>query len=132
MNLNIRSSYNFALKAPQVLGAGYENAVVMGILGYDVARTVQDVTALHRAAYPYLGDGIPRDPKDLTYIQLLTSSGEQRVVAYEWLATAPTVVQQQNIRILVNNVSADQIRELRSLLFANGFSQFDIAVISTS
>lgn len=124
--LNLKQAYNFVLRAPALLGTGYQNAVVMAIMDYDSAKVIQDVIPLHRAAYPYLETGTPRDPKDLLYIKLKTVSGEIRIVAMDWLAGEPVVVTTQTLKITLANVAVSDIAILKQVLIQNGFNEFEI------
>ena len=128
-NLGLKQAYTFIMRAPAILGVKFENATVMGIMDYDSAKAIQDIVPLHRAAYPNLEVGTPRDAKDLTYIKLKTYSGEIRVIAMEWLAGEPTLLTSQTIRLTVANVNPQQVAALRDTLIQNGFDQFEIEFV---
>lgn len=122
--LDIGSSYDFKLKATAILGVGFDSALVMGILDYNTARLIQDVTSLHNAALPNLGIGVASKASDQIYIKIKTLSGEERVIADSWLAQAPIAVNSQTLKITVNNASLNDIAVIRSMLLSKGFTDF--------
>lgn len=128
--LNLKQAYNFIMKAPAILGVSFDNAIVMAIMDYDSAKAIQDVVPLHRAAYPYLEMGTPRDAKDLTYIKLKTNSGEIRVIAMEWLAGEPEQVTSQTLRLTLTEVSMTDLSILKEILIQNGFTRFEVEVVA--
>lgn len=129
--LKIKTSYNFLMRAAAILGTGYENATVMGILDFDTAfQHENDLVALHTTVYPYLPSGVSRDPRDLLYVRLKTSSGDYRVIAMDWIAAEPTLVTSQTVKVIISDVSLEKISLIRNILVSNGFEKFDISVVS--
>ena len=86
-DLELQSIYNFSMKAGTLLGYSFENATVLALLDFASANAIQDVTPLHMAAYAELGAGVPRNPRELIYVKIKTSTGEVRVIAMDWIAT---------------------------------------------
>jgi len=126
--LTIKQAYNFEMRAPAILGISYNNAIVKGIVDYDTAKTIQDVTPLHAAAYPFLESGTPRNVEELTFIKIKTMSGEMRVIAMEWLAAAPVLVTSNNARFTIQSVSVEDIQVIKEILIQNGFNKFEVEV----
>lgn len=130
--LQIRQVYNFQLKAPGILGTGYENAEVCGIVDLATARTIQDVVALHKASYPFLGVGVSRNAQDLIYVKIKTSSGEYRAIATAWMSAAPVLVTSKTIQITISECSLEDQALLRNLLQQAGFVSFEMGVVDDS
>lgn len=126
--LEIKQAYNFTLRAPGILGIGYTNAIVMAIMDYDSAKLVQDVIPLHVQAYPFLLDGTPRNAADLTYVKIRTTIGEIRVIAMDWIAQAPVLVESTKIRVTITAASSNT-QLINDILVQNGFSNLEIEVI---
>lgn len=128
-DLQIGQTYNFQLKAPGVLGTGYENATVSAITDLGTARSVQDVTALHKAAYPFLGTGISRNPGDLIFVKIKTSSGEYRAIATAWLSAAPVLVTSKTVQVTISDCSLEDQAHIRNLLLQGGFVSFELKIL---
>ena len=126
--VSLRSIYNFNLHAPAILGQGYRAARVttVGMDYSDAIRIQGDLVALHRQAYPYLPTGTPRSARDLTYIKVQTSSGEDRVIALEWLSGQPDLIERRTIRVMVYDRGTEDLRILRDLLISRGFTSIDV------
>lgn len=131
-NIEIGQTYNITLKAVAILGIGYENAIVTSVLMYNDAVKFQgDLAATHATVYPTLGTGISRDARDLTYIRIKTSSGDYRIIAHEWIATQPTLVNSQTVRLIIHGVSSSDMNTIRDLLIRSGFNNFDLSTITS-
>lgn len=125
--LQLKSAYNFTMRAGAILGYSYKNAVVLGLLDFESARALQDIAPIHAQIYSQLPPGTPRDATQLTYVKVRTSTGETRVFAMDWIAEQPTLVTSQSFTVLVHNVSAGDQARLRQALLANGFNSFEIS-----
>jgi hypothetical protein len=128
-NLEIGKSYNFTLHAPGVLGTGVSNAKVLGIMDYDSAKAVQDITPLHIQALPDLPTGTPRNARDLIYYKIRTTLNEIRVVASEWISSTPVLVTSQSARITVTQISSSDVAIIRDILTINGFPNITIELV---
>lgn len=127
-NLEIGKSYNFTLYASGVLGTGYDNAKVLGIMDYDSAKTIQDITPLHIQAYPDLPNGTPRNARELIYVKIKTVLGEVRAVAMDWISSQPVEVITQTIKVTISQVSSSDVNIIRNILIVNGYPNIEIAV----
>lgn len=125
-NLAIGKSYNFTLYASGVLGTGYNNAKVLGIMDYGSAKIVQDITPLHIQAYPDLPSGTPRNASKLIYIKISTLSGEIRVIAMDWISSEPVEVTTQSAVVTITQISSVDIAIIRNLLVVNGYPNIEI------
>lgn len=127
-DLQIGKSYNFTLYASGVLGTGYSNAKVLGIMDYGSAKTVQDITPLHIQAYPDLPAGTLRDASKLIYVKLSTVQGETRVVAMDWISSEPVEVTTQSATVVIAQISSSDISIIRNLLVVNGYPNIEITI----
>ena len=127
--LNIKSVYDFTLKAGAILGYSYKNATVLGLLDFDSAKAIEDVTPIHASVYSLLGAGVPRDAKDLTYVKIKTSTGQVRVIAMDWIASQPVLVTSTTVNVVVSNISLSDIDRLRQVLLQNGFNAIEITTV---
>lgn len=128
-NLEIGKSYDFTLYATGVLGAGFKNAKVLGVMDYDSAKAVQDITPLHIQAYPQLPSGTPRNAKDLVYVKIKTNMNELRVVAMDWISSVPVLVTSQVARVTISQISSSDIPTIRDLLTINGYPNINIELL---
>lgn len=127
-NLDIGKSYDFTLHASGVLGTGYSNAKVLGIMDYGSAKVVQDITPLHIQAYPDLPTGTPRDASKLIYVKISTLQGEMRVIAMDWISSTPVEVTTQTITVTISQVSSSDVAIIRNLLTVNGYPNIEIDI----
>jgi hypothetical protein len=127
-DLQIGKSYNFTLYASGVLGTGFSNAKVLGIMDYDSAKNVQDITPLHIQALPNLPVGTPRNAQDLIYYKIRTTLNEVRVIASEWISSEPVMVTTQSIIVTISQVSSSDVPLIRDLLVINGYPNISIAL----
>lgn len=127
-DLQIGKSYNFTLYASGVLGTGYNNAKVLGIMDYGSAKVVQDITSLHIQAYPDLPTGTLRDASKLIYVKLSTVQGEVRVIAMDWISSVPVEVTTQSATVVIAQISSSDISIIRNLLVVNGYPNIEITI----
>lgn len=125
-NLQLGNAYNFELLAPAILENGYKNAIVVAIFDFQTAIAFEDVVPKHAAAYPSLPAGTPINPRDLVYFKIKTSTGETRVLAFDWLANEPTLVRNIKAVVTIPNIDLSKLPVLRACLEQNGFIGFDI------
>ncbi len=128
-NLEIGKSYNFTLYASGVLGTGFANAKVLGIMDYESAKNVQDITPLHIQALPDLPAGTPRNAKDLIYFKIRTSLNEIRIIATDWISSEPVLVTTQAARVTISQISSSDVAIIRDLLVINGYPNINIELI---
>jgi hypothetical protein len=119
MNLQIKNEYYFTMLAPMVLSTGYR-ATVKAILDYSVASMIQpELVDTHAEVYPYVLAGTPLAADKLNYILVRTQTGEDRVIAYEWLAAPPTPVSAGTVTVVMSNASNEDVQVLSDLVRAN-------------
>lgn len=128
-NLDIGKSYDFTLYATGVLGSGFKNSKVLGIMDFDSAKSIQDITPLHIQAYPQLPSGTPRNAKDLIYVKIKTPMNELRVIAMDWISSEPVLVTTQVVRVTISQISSSDVAVIRDLLTINGYPNIDIELM---
>lgn len=125
--LNLKTVYDFEMHPTPSLGERIRNATVLAILDYDSAQVIEDVGAKHQEVYPYLPPGTPKNPRDLIYVKIRTSTGQIRAVAMDWIAVQPVVVTATVATVTVSNITLGDLPALRNALLKNGFSNIEIA-----
>lgn len=128
--LELQGVYNFAMRAGAILGYSFKNATVKALLDFDSANQVEDVTPIHASVYSELPTGTPKNPRDLVYVKVVTSTGETRVWALNWIATQPELVTSNTVQVIINDINLSDIERLRQVLVANGFTKNTITVIN--
>lgn len=129
-DLEIKSVYDFTLKAGTILGYGDKSATVLALLDFDSANAIEDVTPIHAQIYPQLGAGVPRNAGELTYVKIRTATGQVRVLAMDWIAAQPVRVVATTVKVIVTNINLSQIPQLRQHLLQGGFTKIDISVVT--
>lgn len=131
-NLQLGSIYDFTMRAPGILGLTFRNAKVMALLDYDSANTLEDVTPIHESVRSELPVGTPRSAKDLIYVKIKTSTGAVRVVAMDWIASVPQLVEQTTAHLTIQGITMGDLPNLRKTLIMAGFKNFDIRTETTA
>lgn len=128
-NLSVGSVYTFNTLAPALLGAIFKNATLLGIVDYTTACRFINVDLMQRKIYPLLPPGTLDNPKKYQYLLVATESGNNTVVAYQWLD--PSTIQQiTSVTVVVtlpNRSSSDTVA-IRDALALLGFTGFTIEV----
>lgn len=125
-DLKIRGVYDFAMRAPALLGNEYRNATVLSILDYEDAVAVEDVAPIHAQVYTELPPGTPVNPKDLIYVKILTSTGQKRALAMDWFAAPPQLVVATTAEVKIFGITLGDLPALRRALVMNGFNNIEI------
>lgn len=123
------NTYNFKVYPSAVLGADWDNVVVLGVLTYHAALNFADIDALHVNVYPHLPEGTPDRAEDFQYLLVRTSNGQQTVIAVQWI-DASTIRQVTNtkIHVVINNAGSHNLEEVRAALYSNGFTDISLRV----
>jgi hypothetical protein len=125
----LNSTYNFNTLAPAILGSGFKNVTVLGIIDYTTALKYTSPETNSVNVLPYLPIGTPSDPKKYTYILFKTEAGAKIVLALPWIdQTSVIVVQHQTISVVLNQVIASDVTKIREALVLLGFTSFTITV----
>lgn len=127
--LEIKQSYKFSLLATGILGIGFENATVMAIMDFDSAKLIQDVTTIHSQIHYSLPLGTPRNAQDLTYIKVKSVTGEIRVIAMDWIASEPILINSKTLLVKINNTAISEVSLIKDILIQNGFVDIEINVV---
>lgn len=129
-DLALRSVYDFTLKAGTILGYGHKGATVLGLLLFDEATAIEDVTPIHNRVYSQLGPGVPKNAADLIYVKIRTASGEVRVLAMDWIAAQPVPVVSTVANVRVADINLSDLPTIREVLLQAGFSNLTITTVS--
>jgi hypothetical protein len=125
----LRQVYNFDLYAPDVLGAGFKGAQVMGLIDRETANKYIDTQAMHIQIFPQLPVGWPNNANAYDYVKIKTSAGNIVVLGLAWIKTESVeLVGSQTITVAIANVAADDIPRVRNALIANGFANLAISI----
>lgn len=116
----------FDVYAPQILGNGYGNVKLLGIMDSESARvsTGTDLQARHTAVYPYLPTGsTPDNYQSYGYAVVQTQNGSRVAVGLPWINMSTLVViAVKSYRITVTDVRPDDATEMAKILVARGFN----------
>lgn len=129
----IDSSYNekivsFNIYAAAALGGHVKNARVEGIVSWQrvSASTGQDPQRDHATVVPSLPSGAPGSYKDYNYVLVRSPSGTLRAIGMPWIDGDVTVDHEVDFIVRVRNTDLSKEAELRRLLIAGGFVDFEI------
>lgn len=132
-NFQVGSNYSFTTLAPGVLGSGYQNAEVLGIVGYQIALTITDIVNLQRMVAPLLPPGSPLSYQDYQYIVFSINNNSSRLVlADAWINTSSILLTGgQTITAVIQNVTLSDIAIIQKELTALGYNNFTLDLSNT-
>ena len=71
-------------------------------------------------------DGVPNNPCEYSYLKILQPSGQHDYIGLPWIDKSSTVVHgESNIRFSIENVTAEDISKINTILSAYGYSAKD-------
>lgn len=98
--LRVGSTYNFTFIAPSILENSYSAARVLGIVDSDTAQQTEDVIQLHTLVR-VLAPDLPSSVEAMEFVKVVTSTGEVRAFAKDWLSAEPVKVTSRSVRFTV-------------------------------
>lgn len=126
-DVNIFSTVSFEVYPAQILGTGFHNAKVMGIIDADTARRWIDPVAMHAAVYPTLPEGSINQYDQYLYLKLLLANGQTTAIGLPWIRDDSYVVNEaRRLQFIIENVTADDEPRIRRALSANGFEAIQV------
>lgn len=117
---------SFSLYAPAVLGNGYNNVRVTGVVSAAVARTFDDVVAKHAQVYASLQPGIEDNYTAYDYILIEDANGATVPIGVPWINGSVTEHVSSMTYVAIPNLTAVRRQELEFVLKSNNFHDFDI------
>lgn len=129
-NFTIGGIYTFDTMAPALLGTTIENAKLLALLDYDVAAQFDNIDVRHASVRPMLPAGSAFDnPKNFSYLYLLTETGSRIVMAYPWIKEE-TISRKTNqaVVLTINDANANDAVKIRQMLALAGYHSVSIEV----
>ena len=127
----IFSTVSFEVYPAQILGTGFTNAKVMGIIDADTARRWIDPVTTHAAVYPTLPEGSINQYDAYLYLKIQMANGQTTAVGLPWIRKESYVVNEaRRLQFIVENVSADDEPIIRRALSANGFEAVSVRYLT--
>ena len=129
MPFDLKTRYNFNTLAPALLGSSFKNMTVVSIMDYTVASKYFSPDAQAVSVYPSLPNGTPSDPKNYTYVLFKPETGDNFVLALEWIdVSSIQLVTSSTVTVTINNTVTGDTQRIRDSLILLGFTNFTIAV----
>ncbi len=112
-----------------LITSDYTNVKLLGVIGYDIAQAVTDVTAIHANIYSSLPAGTPRSPDQLTYLYVQMQDGSKRAVSTAWILEPISIIQQAIHVVTIPGLSvAEGAGLIKSALNAYGITDYTVTV----
>lgn len=112
-----------------LISSDYTNVKLLGVIGYDIAQTVTDVTAIQANIYSSLPAGTPRSATELTYLYVQMQDGSKRAVATAWIMDPISIIQQAVHVVTISGLSiAEGAGLIKSALTAYGITDYTVTV----
>lgn len=117
---------SFDTKPTTILPVHYTNVKTCGVVGYDVAITIDDVSARYQQLLPFLPD-INKDFTKADYLIIKHNTGNLEVLALSWIEestiTSTSIV---NRKIMLYGVQSTADEKIAKMLRLNGFPNYTI------
>lgn len=124
--VNLNDTVSFQVYPSAVIGTIFNYCKITAVLDYDSAKLRRDVDALHENCYPTLPVGVPDSPRQYFFLKVQLSSGEEVILGQPYIDANTIKVQgQQSVRFTVENIQADDLKTISSLLASAGYSAID-------
>lgn len=125
-NFQISKVYTFSLRAPAILGVLLKNAKLLSIFDYDTAIKYENIDLKYRQILPHLTAGTPDDAKSCVYYRFKSESGEEVVLADQWIdETTVDVITNIHIKIELD-ASLSDVSRIRDAMNALGYIGYTI------
>jgi hypothetical protein len=132
-NFLIGKTYSFAVYPTALLGNGFQNCKVLGVMDADSARRAgMDVEAQHARVYPTIPTsvGIPNDPNQYNYVQLMTAAGVRTILGIPWIDDSTVVeVTSQTITAVIGNVTPTDLTRIKQILANNNYNNVKLTIV---
>lgn len=124
-------TYSFQTYAPSVLGDGFQNILIQGVMTADVAAALGfDYVAQHRIVYPFVKAADPsivNDPTQFTYLRCKSISGTPVIIAAEWINESTiTTVATKTLYITIPNTLDSEVPGIQAAIIAQGKSNMTL------
>ena len=127
---SIGKMVSFQTYASPILGSIYKKLEVTGIIGYDMARRLDDVDGIHISIFPNLPAGTPASPRLYSYVTLYDIVNKKTIVmGLPWINQS-TIEESdlESATVTVFGLSQPDIARLGEVLRVNGFNDVLINV----
>ncbi len=129
--LPLSSTVSFEVYPTQILGTGFTNAKVIGVVQASQVRFVGvDAVALHATVYATLPPGTPNRYDGYLYVILALSNGQTTAVGLPWIrAETLRQVTTRKMQLVLQDIDPDQEPLVLRALSANGFKAVDVSYL---
>ena len=120
---------SFQVYPSGILGTKFNNVQIMGILDAASCVGIIDPPALHANVYPTLPAGAVDDYTKYPYYKIKLQDGTVTCIGRPWIREETVkVVTQQDLHIVLNNISLDDVARWREIVTLNHGQDFTITV----
>ena len=126
----INNKYNIVTKAPEILGASYNNAKLIGIVDYTVALKTKDIYSLNdlmRVALPNDSEVQTAVPNCTWLMFRNAADTDNIIIAEEWIATMTNVPISNMLTLTIANNTLDPAI-IKQALVDIGISNINIKI----
>lgn len=117
---------SFSTKPTTILPLEYTNVEVVGIVGYSMAISIEDVSAKYQQMIPFLPE-MSKDFSRADYVVIKHNSGQLEALALAWIEESTiTTTSVTSKKVTLINVSSAADQKIAKMLRLNGFTDFTI------
>lgn len=129
--MQLKTVYNFDLKAPALLGANRRMMRLISEMSYDIAIRLggdENLAVRYAQVLPSLGANPPRAADTIFYL-FVNENGKEEIIADSWIEKSTIVeVQQSSCTINIPNIAMDDVNKIRSAFSAIGLTGYTLEV----
>ena len=116
----------FDTRPTSILPLRYTNVEVVGIVGYAIALSIEDISAKYQQILPFLPD-MNKDFARAEYVIIKHNGGDIEVLALAWIEESTiTTTSVVNKKITLFNVHSAVDQKIVKMLRLNGFTDYAI------
>lgn len=127
--INIKNGVicNFNTFAPAILGNTFTNMRVVGLLDYQLAKTMLNITSTQANVSPLLPVNVSKDPLTYTYVVLSDINNTTTTLALEWIDPNSYVeVISTNVTATIAGATPLDVSVIRNALLAMGYLNVEV------
>lgn len=118
----VNITYDTPIKTPE------QRVVVLGVCGYEMAKSIEDVNATQKNIYSSLVAQPDDNTAKYLYLMFKGTNGKIRVAADAWIREV-SVIKNLQVRFLVTVDNRDEIDEITKALAIRGLNNVSFEIV---
>lgn len=122
--LKPKSTVSFDVYPVAILGVGYSNVKILGLVDASTARALNfDPDAMHVNVYPTLPAGVPNNASEYMYIRIQLENGATTIVGLPWIKEETIqLIAFTTGTFIIPQIGPEDLPKIVKLLAAGGYN----------